>query len=249
MDRRPTEHWSPWARYDSAGDTGGLRDTDLGASTWWVGCKRQWQPLKIPSRVSGPIYPDLRATHDEKHERKVADRAQIESETGNHDGCLEKETRFGAYSVVLKSAKGLNELLRIGLGLRTEDQYLEVHVPDSVEGTPRAVLGTFKKGALELADFLSEKRLKPRWLIGVTHQNVARPARRFLNFRVISGIPDEAVDRDKTQRIAEGYGKTKRREGGVAQGLYLCYQSYAAFMDFAESLRRGQLAGRGLAES
>jgi len=176
-------------------------------------------------------------------DRNGVDRPKIEGEIGSRDDCLEKETRFGAYSVVLKSAKGLNELLRMGLGLRTEDLYLEVHVPDSVKGAPRAVLGTFKKDALELADFLSEKRLKPRWLIGVTHQNVARPAQRFLNFQVISGIPDEAVDREKTQRIAEGYGKTKRREGGVAQGpLYLCYQSYAAFMDFAESLRERHVA-------
>jgi len=128
-------------------------------------------------------------------DRNVVDRPKIEGEIGSRDDCLEKETRFGAYSVVLKSAKGLNELLRMGLGLRTEDLYLEVHVPDSVKGAPRAVLGTFKKDALELADFLSEKRLKPRWLIGVTHQNVARPAQRFLNFQVISGIPDEAVDR------------------------------------------------------
>ena len=180
----------------------------------------------------------------------MVDRAKIEGAMGSRDGCLEKETRFGAYSVVLKSAKGLNELLRTGLGLRTEDLYLEVHVPDSVKGAPRAVLATFKKGALELADFLIEKRLKPRWLIGVTHQNVARPAQRFLNFQVISGIPDEAVGREKTQRIAEGYSKTKRREGGIAQGpLCLCYQSYAAFMDFAERLRGRQQAQRGPAVS
>jgi hypothetical protein len=114
----------------------------------------------------------------------VADRPKIEGEIGSRDDCLEKETRFGAYSVVLKSAKGLNELLRMGLGLRTDDLYLEVHVPDAVKGAPRAVLATFKKGALELADFLSEKRLRPRWLIGVTHQNMARPAQRFLNFQV-----------------------------------------------------------------
>jgi hypothetical protein len=180
----------------------------------------------------------------------VADRPKIEGEIGSRDDCLEKETRFGAYSVVLKSAKGLNELLRMGLGLRTDDLYLEVHVPDAVKGAPRAVLATFKKGALELADFLSEKRLRPRWLIGVTHQNMARPAQRFLNFQVISGIPDEAVDRAKTQRIAEGYRKTERWEDGAAQGpLHLCYQSYAAFMDFAESLRGRQQAQRGPAGS
>ncbi len=175
----------------------------------------------------------------------MVDRPNIEGEIGSRDDCLKEETRFGAYSVVLKSAKGLNELLRMGLGLRTEDMYLEVHVPDSVEGGPRAVLAAFKDGAVELADFLTEKQLKPRWLIGVTHQNVARPAQRFLNFQVISGIPGEAVDREKTQRIADGYNKTKRRKGGAAQGaLCLCYQSYAAFMDFAESLRGRQQAQR-----
>ena len=180
----------------------------------------------------------------------MVDRPKIEDETAGRDDCLQRETRFGAYSVVLKSAEGLNELLRTGLGLGTEDMYLEVHVPDSVRGGPRAVLETFKKGALELADFLREKRLKPGWLIGVTHQNVARPAERFLNFQVISGIPAEAVNREKTQRIAEGYRKTKRREGGAAQGpLCLCYQSYTAFMDFAESLRGRQQAKRGPAGS
>ncbi len=173
----------------------------------------------------------------------MVDRPKIEGEIGSRDDCLEKESRFGAYSVVLKSAKGLNGLLRTGLGLGAEDLYLEIHVPDSVEGAPRAVLATFKEGVVELADFLIEKRLKPRWLIGVTHQNVARPAQRFLNFQLISGIPEEAVDREKTLRIAEGYSKTKRREGGTAQGpLYLCYQSYAAFMDFAERLRGRQQA-------
>ncbi len=183
-------------------------------------------------------------------DRKVVDRQKIEDETAGRDDCLEEETRFGAYSVVLKSAKGLNELLRMGLGLRTEDLYLEVHVPDTIKGAPRAVLATFKKGAIELADVLSEKRLKPRWLIGVTHQNVARPAQRFLNFQVISGIPGDAVDREKAQRIADGYNKTKRQKGGAAQGaLCLCYQSYAAFMDFAESLRGRQQAQRGPAVS
>lgn len=151
---------------------------------------------------------------------------------------------------MLRSARGLNEVLRRGLGLTTEDQYLEVHVPDSVKGAPRAVLGTFKRGALELADFLREKRLKPGWLIGVTHENVARPAQRFLNFQVITGIPNAEVSRDKTQRVAEGYNKTKRREGGAAQGpLCLCYQSYSAFMDFAERLRRGQQVQRAPAGS
>ena len=169
----------------------------------------------------------------------------IEREIERRDDCLEEETRFGAYSVVLKSAKGLNELLRKGLGLRADEQYLEVHVPDSVEGGPTAVLGAFKDGAVELADFLTEKRLKPSWLIGVTHQNVARPAQRFLNFQVISGIPGEIVDREKTQRIADGYNKTRRQKGGAAQGaLCLCYQSYAAFMEFAERLRGRQRAQR-----
>lgn len=167
----------------------------------------------------------------------------IESEIGRRDDCLKEETRFGAYSVVLKSAKGLNELLRKGLGLGAEDQYLEVHVPDSVEGGPKAVLGAFKDGAIELADFLTKHRLKPSWLIGVTHQNVAKPAERFLNFQVISGIPGDVVSREKTQRIADGYNKTRRKKGGAAQGaLCLCYQSYAAFMDFAERLRGRQRA-------
>jgi len=151
---------------------------------------------------------------------------------------LETETKFGAYSVVLKSAKALNHLLRSGLALDSEDLYLEVHVPDSVRGSPRTVLETFKKGAIDLADFLKEKRLNPPWLIGVTHQNVAMPAQRFLNFQVITGIPDEAVDEEKRERIAEGYSKTKRCNLGLAQGpLCLCYQSYAAFMDFADRLR------------
>ena len=183
-------------------------------------------------------------------DRKVVDRQKIEDETAGRDDCLEEETRFGAYSVVMRRAKGLNDSLRTGLGMGVDDMYLEIHVPDSVKGAPRAVLGTFKNGALELADFLREKRLRPGWLIGVTHQNVARPAQRFLNFQVISGIPAEAVDREKKQRIAEGYRNTKRRKGGTAQGpLCLCYQSYAAFMDFAEILRGRQQAKRGPAGS
>lgn len=176
----------------------------------------------------------------------VVDRPKNDGEIGSRNDCLQRETRFGAYSVVMKRAKGLNDLLRTGLGMGADDMYLEVHVPDSVTGSPRAVLETFKTGALELANFLREKRLRPQWLIGVTHQNVAKPAERFLNFKVISGIPAEAVDREKTLRIAEGYRKTKRREGGAAQGpICLCYQSYAAFMDFAKGLRGKRRAQRG----
>ncbi len=171
-------------------------------------------------------------------------------EIGARDNRLEKETRFGVYSVVLKSANGLNELLRTGLGMAAEDTYLEVHVPDSVKGGPTAVLAAFKEGVLELADFLRAKRLKPGWLIGVTHPNVARPAERFLNFQVIFGIPAETVNRNKTRRIAEGYRKTRRQEGGAAQGpLCLCYQSYAAFMEFADGLRGRQQAQRRPASS
>lgn len=170
--------------------------------------------------------------------------------TGRRVMPLEEETRFGAYSVVLRSAKGLNELLRAGLGLKTDDQYLEVHVPDAVKGAPTAVLEAFKNGAMELADFLKEKRLTPTWLIGVTHQSVARPAQRFLNFRVVAGIPEEAVGPEKSERIADGYSKTRRWEAGIGRGpLCLCYQSYAAFMDFAESLRRRQQSQPGPAGS
>lgn len=180
----------------------------------------------------------------------MADRPETRRVGGGRDDRLEKETRFGAYSVVLRSAKTLNESLRTGLGLAPEDEYLEVHVPDSVTGSPRAVLAAFKDGALELADFLNEKGLKPRWLLGVTHENVARPAQRFLNFQVLSGIPDEAVGHEKTRRVAEGYSKTRRKEAGAAQGvLCLCYQSYDAFMEFATSLRGRQQAQRGPASS
>jgi hypothetical protein len=158
------------------------------------------------------------------------------------DNCLREETKFGAYSVVLKSGRDLDESFRGGLGLTDDDMYLEVHVPDSVEGAPRAVLGAFKEGALEVADFLIEKRLSPRCLIGVTHQNVAAPARRFLNFQVLSGIPEHAVDQDKAKRIDQGYSKTKRAQGGVPRGpLCLCYQSYEAFMDFTDDLRGRRL--------
>ncbi len=151
---------------------------------------------------------------------------------------LEGETRFGAYSVVMRRGDCLNERVRDGLGLSKGDLYLEVHVPDSVTGEPRAVLGAFKQGAVQLADFLNEQRLSPKCLIGVTHQNVARPAQRFLNFQVMSGLPDEAVNQDKAKRVDEGYGLTRRAAGGVPRGpLCLCYQSYEDFVDFTERLR------------
>lgn len=178
----------------------------------------------------------------------MVDRPERKDQIECRDGCLEEETRFGAYAFVMKSAKGLNELLRTGLGLMAEDLYIEVHVPDPVEGTPRTVLAAFRDGMLELADFLNERRLEPRWLIGITHQYVARPAQRFLNFQVISGIPEEAVGLEKTQRITEGYNKAKRRKNETSEGpLYLCYQSYASFMEFAERLRGRQQAQRGSA--
>jgi hypothetical protein len=148
------------------------------------------------------------------------------------------ETRFGAYSVALRGAGGLSEWVRQALGMADGDSYLEVHVPDSVTGRPSAVLRAFKDGVVELADFLIQKRLSPKCLIGVTHRNVARPAQRFLNFQVFSGIPDEAVDQEKRKRIDQGYGLTKRAADGVPRGpLCLCYQSYEAFMDFTERLR------------
>ena len=151
---------------------------------------------------------------------------------------LQEETRFGAYSVLLKDGHGLNKSLRQAIGLTGRDSYLEVHVPDSVEGAPRAVLGAFKQGAVELADFLINNHLTPRCLIGVTHQNVATPARRFLNFRVLPGVPEKVVDREKAMRIDQGYLKTRRARSGVPRGpLCFCYQSYESFLRFTESLR------------
>lgn len=153
-------------------------------------------------------------------------------------GSLQSECRFGAYSVVWKRAETLRERVRDALGLNPEDGYLEVHVPDSVTGSPTAVLTAFKEGVVELADFLLANGLRPKCLIGVTHENVARPAERFLNFTVISGIPDETVTTDKTARVDEGYSKTKRAAEGVPRGpLCLCYQSYEAFLTFTASLR------------
>jgi hypothetical protein len=160
---------------------------------------------------------------------------------GDRGDCLREETRFGAYSVQLKDVNGLNESLRHALGLTDSDLYLEVHVPDSVEGVPSAVLGAFKQGALQLADFLISERLTPKFLLGVTHQNVAMPARRFLNFRVMPGIPEDVVDGEKARRIDQGYGKTKRARSGIPRGpLCFCYQSYDAFLHFAETLRPKQ---------
>jgi len=168
----------------------------------------------------------------------VADPASEDSETGHPDSRLERETRFGAYSVLLRSGNDLNESLRAGLGLTEGDLYLEVHVPDSVTGAPRTVLGAFKEGVVELADFLIRERLSPKFLLGVTHQNVARPAQRFLNFQVLSGVPEEAVGLEKTRRVDQGFRKTRRAEDGIPRGpLCLCYQSYEAFMAFTERLR------------
>ena len=115
--------------------------------------------------------------------------------TGDPGDRLREETRFGAYSVRLKDVNGLNKSLRHALGLTDSDMYLEVHVPDSVEGVPSAVLGAFKQGALQLADFPNQRTLDSKCLLGVTHQNVAMPARRFLNFRVMPGIPEDVVER------------------------------------------------------
>ena len=168
----------------------------------------------------------------------MADAPSMDNETGRPDGRLGEETRFGAYSVVLRSANDLTAPLRAGLGLTEEDLYLEVHVPDSVTGAPRAVLGAFKDGVVELSDFLIRERLSPKFLLGVTHENVARPAQRFLNFQVLSGVPEEAVGQEKARRVDQGYGKTRRAEGGIPRGpLCLCYQSYEAFMAFTERLR------------
>jgi len=165
----------------------------------------------------------------------------MDNEPVRQAGCLEQETRFGAYSVVLRSGSDLAESLRACLGLSGTDSYLEIHVPDSVEGGPGGVLGAFKDGAVELADFLLEKRLSPRCLIGITHQNVAMPARRFLNFQVWSGIPEDAVDQEKARRVDRGFNETKRARGGDARGpLCLCYQSYEAFLRFATALRDRQ---------
>lgn len=152
---------------------------------------------------------------------------------------LREETRFGAYSVLLKDGACLDEPLRHALGLSERDLYLEVHVPDAVEGAPKAVLGAFKQGAVDLADFLIRNDLTPTCLVGVTHQNVAMPARRFLNFRVMPGLPPEVVGQDKASRIDLGYGKTKRARSGIPRGpLCLCYQTYESFLRFTESLRR-----------
>jgi hypothetical protein len=128
--------------------------------------------------------------------------------------------------------------VRRGLGLSESDSYIEVHVPDSVTGGPTAVLGAFKDGVVELADFLIDKGLSPKCLIGLTHQNVARPAARFLNFQVFAGIPDEAVDQEKATRIDRGYSLTKRAADGVPRGpLCLCYQTFESFTVFTDALR------------
>lgn len=139
---------------------------------------------------------------------------------------------------MLRRASDLSEWVRRGLGLADSDSYIEVHVPDSVTGGPTAVLGAFKDGVVELADFLIEKRLSPKCLIGLTHQNVARPAERFLNFQVFAGIPDDAVDQEKANRVDRGYSLTKRAADGVPRGpLCLCYQTYESFMAFTAALR------------
>ena len=156
----------------------------------------------------------------------------------NADRPLLRETRFGAYSVVLRSGSHLPEPIRNWLTLTREDRYLEVHVPDSVKGAPGAILESFKQGALALADFLVEKGLSPKCLVGVTHSNVAKPASRFLNFTVITGIPEDAVDQQKAKRVDQGYAMTRRAQEGTPRGpLCFCYQSMESFMEFTRRLR------------
>ncbi len=167
----------------------------------------------------------------------MADHAS-KDRAAEHPGGPGQEIRFGAYSVVLRNAHDLSEPLRAGLGLTAEDLYVELHVPDSVTGAPKAVLRAFKDGVVELSDFLIRERLRPKFLLGVTHENVARPAQRFLNFQVLSGIPEQAVDQEKARRVDQGFRKTRRAEDGIPRGpLCLCYQSYEAFMGFTERLR------------
>lgn len=163
----------------------------------------------------------------------------------DRDTPLNEETRFGAYSVILKKGAELRQAVRERLSLKPEDLYLEVHVPDSVTGAPGAVLGSFKEGAVKLADFLIEKDLTPKCLIGITHENVAKPARRFLNFMVVSGIPEEAVEQDKASRVDQGYSKTRRAQEGEPRGpLCFCYQSLDSFMEFTARLRQSTRSAR-----
>jgi hypothetical protein len=153
-------------------------------------------------------------------------------------GQLQTETSFGAYSVILRTAEQLPEPIREWLALKRNDVYLELHVPNSVKGSPSRVLKSFRVGAIELADFLRERGLKPKCLVGVTHQNVAKPAQRFLNFTVISGIPEEAVDQEKARRVDQGYEMTQRSQGGAPRGpLCFCYQSFESFLEFTKRLR------------
>lgn len=176
----------------------------------------------------------------------MVDSEGVDGEAGR--GFLQEETRFGAYSFVLRSGDDLKKSLREGLGLADGDLYIEVHIPDSVTGSVRTVLGAFKDGVVELADFLIEKGLSPKCLIGITHQNVAKPAQRFLNFQILSGVPEGAVDQEKARRVDQGYSKTKRAEDGIPRGpLCICYQSYESFMAFTEKLR-GQHGRRSLGQ-
>jgi hypothetical protein len=69
---------------------------------------------------------------------------QMDKRTKTAREQLQTETSFGAYAVILRTGEQLPEPIREWLALKRNDIYLEVHVPNSVKGSPRRVLRSFR---------------------------------------------------------------------------------------------------------
>ncbi|MBI2012718.1 hypothetical protein HYS90_02190 [Candidatus Curtissbacteria bacterium] len=116
------------------------------------------------------------------------------------------------------------------LDLKEEDWCLVMHLEDKVKrNTKREILLAFRDSFRQVASYLQECRLVPRYILGITHERLVHAAGLF-GFKSLVVDPSE-LPKDEIDRINNGYKLTASYQKEKPIGDYLvCYQPLEGFI-------------------
>jgi len=136
--------------------------------------------------------------------------------------------KFGIFYVVEAVAQDKMYDPNSDFFLDKGDSYIELHLPE-VELPKDRPLERVAESLASLAEYIGEKGLKPKYVMGITHERLARAASRQIGFQIIDpNMPQElreVIERTNDYAVQDGL---KAEPMGP---LVLIYQEIDTFLD------------------
>src|SRR3989344_4625426 len=135
------------------------------------------------------------------------------------------------FFMVFKDAVNLPQQIRDALKILPGENYLEMHLNNLVQAeTPYKMLKMFKTGFRQIAKYISENRLKPKFLVGITYKQLADAASIF-KFKTM--LVTDRISEHELTRIKIGWRRTSKGQNiGLMGPVTAFYQPGNEFMRY-----------------